>query len=77
LELFHRLTEAASASARRLVLELGLEGRVTLRNVGFDSHRDALAARGGAITPVLWDGERLHEGLDAVRAALEQAARAG
>lgn len=75
MQLFHRLAEPASAAARRLVLELGLEARVTFRNVDFDSHRDALAALGGAPTPALWDGARLHEGLEAVRAALEAAAR--
>lgn len=75
MELFHRLAEPDSAAARKLVLDLGLEGRVTFRNVGFDSHRDALAARGGAATPALWDGVRLHEGLEAVRAALAAAGR--
>jgi hypothetical protein len=49
--------------------------QVELRNVAFDSHRDALAARGGAATPALWDGERLHEGLAAIRAALLAARR--
>jgi hypothetical protein len=76
LELFHRLAEPASAAARKLVVDLGLADRVSFRNVGFDSHRDALAAHGGAQTPALWDGARLHVGLDAVRAALEGAPRA-
>ena len=74
MELFHRLSEPESASARRLVLALALEARVSFRNVAFDAHRDALAALGGAITPALWDGARLHVGLDAVRAALASAA---
>jgi hypothetical protein len=74
MELFHRLAEPASAAARKLVLELGLQARVDFRNIEFDSHRDALAARGGAATPALWDGARLHVGLEAVRAALEAAA---
>jgi hypothetical protein len=75
MELFHRLAEPASAAARKLVVELGLEARVEFRNVDFDSHREALAARGGAATPALWDGARLHVGLEPVRAALEAAAR--
>jgi hypothetical protein len=70
LELFHRLAEPESAAARTLVRELGFLERVTFRNVAFDSHREALAAHGGGMTPALWDGERLHEGLAAIRAAL-------
>jgi len=75
VELFHRLAEPGSAEARRLVVALGLGGRVAFRNVDFPSHRDALAARGGAATPALWDGARLHEGLEAVREALLALAR--
>jgi hypothetical protein len=74
LELFHRLADGPSAAARRRVLALGLEGRVTFRNVAFDSHREALAAHGGVATPALWDGERLQVGVDAVLAALDRVA---
>jgi hypothetical protein len=73
--LFHRLAEPESAAARTLAREMGFLDQVELRNVAFDSHRDALAARGGAATPALWDGERLHEGLAAIRAALLAARR--
>lgn len=75
LELFHRLAEPDSASARRLVADLGLAEVVEFRNVAFDSHRDALAVHGGGRTPALWDGARLHEGLEAVRSALAGVAR--
>lgn len=75
LELFHRLGEPESATARRLVRDLDLLEAVAFRNVAFDSHAADLAARGGARTPALWDGTRLHEGLEAVRAALEAARR--
>jgi len=73
LELFHRVAEPESAATRKLVRELGLLRAVAFRNVAFDSHRDALAARGGGRTPALWDGARLHEGLAAVRIALQRA----
>jgi hypothetical protein len=75
LELFHALAEPESAAARQLVRELGLLDAVTFRNVAFDVHRAALAAAGGARTPALRDGERLHEGLGAIRAALAARAR--
>ncbi len=70
LELFHALPDPESAAARRLVGELGLLDEVTFRNVAFESHRAALAAAGGGRTPALLDGDGLHEGLDAIRAAL-------
>jgi hypothetical protein len=75
LELFHRIAELESAAARTLVRDLGLLEGVQLRNVAFDSHRDALASHGGQVTPALWDGERLHEGIGAIRAALLAARR--
>jgi len=75
-ELFHRIAEPDSAAARRRVSELALSGRVEFRNVDFESHRAALAARGGAATPALWDGARLHAGRDAVLAALDALAAA-
>ncbi len=77
LELFHRLAEPESAAARTAARDLGLLDVVEFRNVAFDSHAAALAARGGGRTPALWDGERLHEGLAAVRAALERVAHRG
>lgn len=77
LELYHRIAEPDSAAARRIVAELGLGERVVFRNVEFASHGDALAARGGATTPALWDGTALHTGLDAVREALRSTLAAG
>ncbi|HYG68624.1 MAG TPA: DUF2804 family protein, partial [Anaeromyxobacteraceae bacterium] len=70
LELFHRIAEPESATARRAVGELGLGDRVAFRNVEFASHAEALAAHGGGTTPALWDGAVLHAGLEAVLAAL-------
>ena len=66
------LTAAAlAAAALRPVAVL------ELRNADFESHRAALAARGGGATPALWDGARLHTGHDAVLAAIEVLARDG
>lgn len=72
-ELYHRIAEADSATARRRAGELGVG--LELRNVHFESHAAALRARGGGDgTPALWDGERLYQGLPAVLEALERLA---
>jgi len=61
---------------RRRAAELGLLDRLSLRNVHFESHREALSRRGGGeVLPAFWDGERLHQGLEEVLAALERARR--
>ena len=75
LELFHALAEPESAAARRLLSDLGLAEEVAFRNVAFESHRAALAAAGGTRTPALLDADGLHEGLDAIRAAVMRRAR--
>jgi hypothetical protein len=74
-DLFHRIAEKDSADARRRAAELGVLEKVEFRNVHFESHRAALAARGGERTPALWDGSELHVGREAVLAALERLAR--
>lgn len=74
IELFHALAEPDSGAARRAVLDLGLKARVSFRNVFYAEVQSDLAARGGSPerVPALWDGERLHQGLPAVKAALER-----
>lgn len=75
LELYHRIEEPASAEARRRAVAVGLVGRLALRNVHFERHAAALAARGGTgATPALWDGAALHQGRDAVLVALDRLA---
>lgn len=73
-ELFHVLTEAASARMRRLVVELGLEERVRLRNLYYPEVTADFTARGGTRTPALWDGTHLREGEEAVEQALRELA---
>ncbi len=74
-ELFHRIDDPDSARVRRRAAGLGLLGRLALRNVHFRSHAEALAAREGGRIPALWDGEHLHQGLEAVLAELDRMAR--
>jgi hypothetical protein len=76
-ELFHEVAGVDSAAARRAVLELRLKAAVSFRNVVYPEVLSDLMAHGGSPSrlPALWDGERLHEGLDAVRSALETLGR--
>jgi hypothetical protein len=73
-ELFHAIADAGSAAARRLVVELGLEDALRLRNLAYPEVEADFAARGGTRTPALWDDAILVEGEDAVVAALRRIA---
>ena len=72
LELFHATNDAASAAARRRVVELGLEERIRFRNIFYPEVQADFTARGGRTLPALWDGERLVEGEAAVVTALDR-----
>ena len=48
LELFHLVADGASARVRKRIVELGVETRVSFRNVHFESHQQALAALANA-----------------------------
>jgi hypothetical protein len=78
-ELFHTIADVGSAEARRLIVELGLERAVRLRNVHYpEVERDLRARSGGqAVTPALWIGGRLIVGDDAVAGALAALAAQG
>ena len=70
LELFHRIADPPSATARLFVTDHALEDRVHFRNVAFPEAEAAFRAHGGHTTPALWDGTRLHQGAEAVVARL-------
>lgn len=69
-ELFHEIVGEDNTRVRREIVALDLKARIDFRNVHFESHRDRFAALGGSRTPALWDGERLHQGAEAVLRAL-------
>ena len=72
-ELFHAVDDGGeSAKARSKMIEWGLEERLRIRNVYYPEVLADLKAHGGSRTPALWDGEKLHEGADAVIAALDK-----
>ncbi|HZJ53081.1 MAG TPA: hypothetical protein VFD38_02995 [Myxococcaceae bacterium] len=71
LELFHRLDEPRSARVRRWVVDHGLLEAVRFRNVVYPEAAADFAARGGAETPALWDGEQLFIGAELIIARLE------
>ena len=71
-ELFHAIDDEESATVRRFVVTHDLADRVRFRNVTYAEVQVDLAARGGARTPALWDGERLVDGEDAVVEALRK-----
>ena len=74
LELFHAIGDEGSATARRVMVELGLEKRVRIRNIYYPEVQADFAARGGTLLPAVWDGASLIEGEAAVEAALRRLA---
>jgi hypothetical protein len=73
-ELFHEIAGPDSAAARRRLAALGLMGRVELRNLHYPEAAADFAARGGKLLPAVWDGEKLHQGLEAALGALKRIA---
>lgn len=68
-ELFHAISDEASARVRRYVVDHDIE--VRFRNVTYDEVMADLVARGGKNAPALWDGTQLISGADAIIARLE------
>ena len=75
LVLYHRLADPDSAAVRAWIVERGIKPRIDFQNVETEG-ADAFAALGGVRIPALWDGARLHEGVDAIRVAVGAIIRA-
>jgi hypothetical protein len=69
-ELFHATNDEASAAARREVVARGLTERIRFRNIFYPEVQADFDARGGTRLPAWWDGATLHQGVDAVLAAI-------
>jgi len=69
-ELYHEISGDTNVRVRREVVARGLKDRIAFRNIFWDEDREAFVLLGGTRTPALWDGERLHEGEEAVMRAL-------
>lgn len=72
LELFHVISEPASAKVRRYVVDYSLEDQVRFRNLVYQEVEKDFLARGGTLAPAIWDGERLIEGAEACIARLQR-----
>ena len=70
LVLYHRIGDTGSAEVRRRVVELGLKSLIDFQNVDSEG-AEAWATLRGRTLPALHDGARLHEGKEAVLAAIE------
>ena len=69
-ELFHAISDAGSARARKYVVDHELTEVVRFRNLTYEEVQRDLAARGGSTAPALCDGEKLFIGADAIIARL-------
>lgn len=77
LELFHSISDEASARVRRFVVDHELLDAVRFRNITYAEVQQALQQRGGQNVPALWDGHRLIEGVEAITARLVAAKDVG
>ncbi|HKW78159.1 MAG TPA: hypothetical protein VJQ09_03605 [Candidatus Limnocylindria bacterium] len=69
LVLYHRVADPESARIRTWIVERGLKPRIDFQNVDTDG-AEAFASLGARRVPALWDGTALHEGAEAISAAL-------
>lgn len=69
-ELFHEISNPASAKVRAYIVEHDLLGAVRFRNLFYEEVQADFRARGGVMAPALWNGETLIEGVDKIFACL-------
>ena len=69
-ELYHELSGDENVRVRREIVARGLKPLIDFRNIYWPEDREAFEALRGTRTPALWDGQRLHEGGEAVLACL-------
>ena len=70
-ELYHEIDgDGPNVRVRREIVARGLKDRIEFRNIYWPEDREAFEALHGTRTPALWDGQRLHEGEEAVMRAL-------
>jgi hypothetical protein len=76
-QLFYQITDPGGAAARKAIIAAGLLEGVQFRNlfyeevrVDLEAHHRATGGQGAPTLPALWDGQKLHEGVDAVIAAI-------
>jgi hypothetical protein len=76
-ELFHSITDPASAKVRAWVVDHDFTEHVRFRNVTYPEVMTDLVARGGVAAPALWDGAMLLGGAEAIIARLAAHADVG
>ena len=73
-ELFHRITDVASARVRRLIVELELKEEIDFRNIDVsESAQKDFLGRGGRQIPALWTGEEMIQGAEEIEKYLKLA----
>jgi hypothetical protein len=67
VELFYIIADRDCAEARKELLASAYRKLVKFRNLIYPEVEADFKARGGEKLPAFWDGETLHQGLEAIR----------
>ena len=70
LAIFYQEGDGGSARVLTFIEEHGIQDLVVARDIAFADARAAFDRLRGSSTPALWDGERMHQGAEAVLARL-------